>query len=402
MLKNFLLVSGAVFMALSPLSRLSARVIEIRQKAELNPTVYFSGVPGNPALTKELQTFLGVCGWFDITNNREGANYTVTAEVSGSRVIIRLIQGKTPVAGWSFSASANSREVAKTAVDTIIERTFEQLKVRSFCRSRIAFTAESSPGIRNVFICDIDGGNIQQITNYRSLNVEPGWSPDGRTIYFSKYNRSGISIVETTVATPRRSRVISSSRGINTGAAVSPDGSMMAVILSPDHQVDLYCLGLKRNERRRLTRGIAVEASPCWSPDGQRIAFVSDRRGGNPRIFICDRNGGNLQLIPSIGKDAVTPAWSKDGKIAYATRIAGNYTIAVYNPATGENRRVVELPGNWESPEWAADNRQVVCKRTSGRDSALYVIDTRSGKTRLLLKTNSRLYDPAWSPCAKK
>ena len=77
----------------------------------------------------------------------------------------------------------------------------------------------------------------------------------------------------------------------------------------------------------------------------------------------------------------------------------GNYTIAVYNPSTGENRRVIELPGNWESPEWAADNRQVVCKRTSGRDSALYVIDTKTGKQRLLLKTNSRLYDPAWSPC---
>lgn len=401
MLKIFLYASGAVLLALAPLQHLDARVIEIRKKAELNPTVYCAGVPGNPELSSELRSFLNVCGWFDLTDKPDGANYTVKAETSGSRVIIRLIQGSTPVAGWSFPASANSRELAKTAVDTIIEHAFEQLKVRAFCRSRIAFTAESAPGIRNVFVCDIDGRNVQQITNYRSLNVEPGWSPNGRTIYFSKYNRSGISIVETTVSTPRRSRVISSSRGINTGAAVSPDGSMMAVILSPDHQVDLYCLGLRHKERRRLTRGIAVEASPCWSPDGQKIAFVSDRRG-NPRIFICDRSGGNLQLIPTIGSDAVTPAWSKDGKIAYATRIAGSYTIAVYNPATGENRRVIELPGNWESPEWAADNRQVVCKRTSGRDSALYVIDTRTGKQRLLLKTNSRLYDPAWSPCAKK
>lgn len=401
MLKNLLAVSGAFFLALSPLSRLEGRIIEIRKKAELNPTVYFSGVPGNPALSKEIQTFLGVCGWFDITNRSDNADYTITAENSGNRIIIRLIHGKKPIAAWSLPASANSRELAKTAVDTVIERAFEQLKVRSFCRSRIAFTAESAPGIRNVFVCDIDGGNVQQITNYRTLNVEPNWSPDGRTIYFSKYNRSGISIVETTLATPRRSRIISSSRGINTGAAVSPDGSMMAVILSPDHQVDLYCLGLKRRERRRLTRGIAVEASPCWSPDGQKIAFVSDRRG-NPRIFISDTYGRNTQLIPSIGNDAVTPAWSKDGKIAYAARINGNYTIAVYNPATGENRRVVELPGNWESPEWAADNRQVVCKRTTGKNSALYVIDTRTGKTRLLLQTSSRLFDPSWSPCAKK
>ena len=378
--------------------KLDARVIEIRKKAELNPTVYFSGVPGNSALSNDLKTFISVCGWFDITNSADKADYTISALPGGNEIVIRLIQGRTTVAAWRFPAAANSRELAKAIVDTVIERAFAQLKVRGFCRSRIAFTAESAPGVRNVFVCDIDGGNVQQITNYRSLNVEPSWSPSGKTIYFSKYNRSGIEIVETTIATPRRSRVISASRGINTGAAVSPDGSTLAVILSPDHQVDLYCLGLNRRERRRLTRGIAVEASPCWSPDGQQLAFVSDRRG-NPRIYVSDNRGGNLRMIPSIGADAVTPAWSKDNKIAYATRIAGNYTIAVYDMKTGENRRVVELPGNWESPEWAADNRQVVCKRTVGGKAALYVIDTRTGKQRLLLQTASRLYDPSWSPC---
>ncbi|MBE6391211.1 MAG: hypothetical protein E7042_03295 [Lentisphaerae bacterium] len=396
------IVSAAILLAsLLCLPSADGRIIEIRKKSQLNPTVYFSGVPGNEKLSADLQRFLGVCGWFDLTGNSDNADYTVNAAINSGKLIVRLIHGKTPVAAWSFPANANTRELAKSAVDTVIEKAFSQLKVRGFCRSKIAFTAESAPGVRNVFICDIDGGNVQQITNYRSLNVEPGWSPNGKNIFFSKYSRSGISVIETTVATPRRSRIISSSRGINTGAAVSPDGSMLAVILSPDHQVDLYILGLNKRFRRRLTRGIAVEASPCWSPDGKSLAFVSDRRG-NPRIFISDLNGGNQKMIPTIGNDAVTPAWSKDGKIAYATRVAGNYTIAVYNPATGENRRVVELPGNWESPEWAADNRQVVCKRTYGATPALYVIDTQTGKQRILLRTNSKLFDPAWSPCAAK
>ncbi len=401
MFRRFLVaaVAGLLFSGVS--STLEARTIEIRKKAQLNPTVYFAGVPGNEQLSGVLKNFLAVCGWFDLASQSEGADYTITAQINGDRLVIRLMHGKTNVAGWSFPAKADPRELAKSAVDAVIEKAFSQLKVRGFCRSKIAFTAESAPGIRNVFICDIDGGNLRQITQYRSLNVEPSWSPDARSIYFSKYNPSGMSIVETTVATPRRSRVISSSRGINTGAAVSPDGTRLAVILSPDHQVDLYCLGLKQRERRRLTRGIAVEASPCWSPDGRSIAFVSDRRG-NPRVFTCDLSGNNLKLIPSIGNDAVTPAWSTDDKIAYATRIGGNYTIAVYNMKTGENRRVVKLDGNWESPGWAADNRQVVCKRTVGNSSALYVIDTQTGKQRILLRTKSKLFDPAWSPCVSK
>ena len=399
---KYLFTAAATALAASFLTLpLAGKTIEIRKKAQLNPGVYFAGLPGHDQLSADLRRFLAVCGWFDLTQDARTADYTVTAQVSGDRLIVRLVQGKTPLGAWSLPLKNNSRELAKTAVDAIIEKAFSQLKVRGFCRSKIAFTAESAPGIRNVFTCDIDGGNVSQITNYRSLNVEPAWSPDGKSIFFSKYNPSGISIIETTVATPRRSRIISNFRGINTGAAVSPDGSMLAAILSPDHQVDLYCLGLKHRERRRLTRGIAVEASPCWSPDGNQIAFVSDRRG-NPRIFICDSRGGNLKMIPTIGNDAVTPAWSKDGKIAYATRLAGNYTIAVYNPATGENRRAVTLSGNWESPEWAADNRQVVCKRTSGNASALYVIDTQTGKQRILLRTNSRLFDPAWSPCVAR
>ena len=401
MFKRFSVAAAGILLLWASPAILNARTIEIRKKAQLNPTVYFAGVPGNQQLSGDLKNFLAVCGWFDITPHADRADYTITAELQGGRLIIRLMHGKTNIAGWSFPAGADSRELAKSAVDAVIEKAFSQLKVRGFCRSKIAFTAESAPGIRNVFICDIDGGNLRQITQYRSLNVEPSWSPDARSIYFSKYHPSGMSIVETTVATPRRSRVISSSPGINTGAAVSPDGSRLAVILSPDHQVDLYCLGLKQRERRRLTRGIAVEASPCWSPDGRSIAFVSDRRG-NPRVYTCDLSGNNLKLIPSIGNDAVTPAWSTDGKIAYATRIGGNYTIAVYNMNTGENRRVVQLDGNWESPGWAADNRQVVCKRTVGNSSALYVIDTQTGKQRILLRTKSKLFDPAWSPCVAK
>ena len=67
----------------------------------------------------------------------------------------------------------------------------------------------------------------------------------------------------------------------------------------------------------------------------------------------------------------MTPDCSGDYKVAYATRINGRYTIAVYDPATGENKRVITLPGDWESPGWAADNRHVVCKRAIGGRSEL-------------------------------
>ena len=402
MLKHLFAAALIACFCLAP-QMLSAEDIVIRKRSQDNPTITFTGAAGDTEMNNAINRFLSVCGWFDAPRQGNSAEYTLRSERVNGFLHIYLFRADQRIAGWRFTVSGNARQTAKQVVDTVIEHVFEQLRVRGFCQSRIAFCAETAPGIRNIFLCDIDGGNIEQITNYNTLNVEPCWSPTGQTICFSKYGRTGIDVIETTVATPRRSRIISSFRGINTGAAISPDGNYLAVILSPDHQVDLYILGLNQRTRRRLTSGIAVEASPCWSPDGKKLAFVSDRRG-NPRIFIVNADGSNLQMLPTVGIDAVTPAWSSDGKIAYATRRSRGsaYSIAVYNLNTGSNEFVSRGEGGWESPGWAADNRQVVCKRILNGKSSLWIVDTLTGRERELLRTGTELFDPAWSPCIRR
>ena len=390
-----LLISGAAALTAAPMEP-----VIISKTTVYNPTIAVSGPESYPDLARELRNFLNICGWFDLTSGSR-PNYQLDARIEGGRLRLELTQGGAPVGVWSVATTGIApREIAKSAVDAIIENTFKDLKVRGFCRSKIAFCAETRPGIRNIFTCDIDGGNIEQITNYRTMCVEPAWRPDGKSICYSKYGKTTIDIAETTVAKPRRSRIISAYRGINAGAAISPDCSKMAMILSPDHKVDLYVLDLASRRLTRLTRGIAVEASPCWSPDGRRIAYVSDEIGA-PRIFTISADGRDRQLVPTIGVDAVTPDWSDDGKIVYATRLGGSYTLAVYDPATGKNTRGLEKPGTWESPAWAADNRQVVCKRSDGPKGALYVVDTLTGNVRLLISTPHPLSMPVWSPCEK-
>ena len=175
----------------------------------------------------------------------------------------------------------------------------------------------------------------------------------------------------------------------------------MAVILSFDHKVDLYVMDIRSRKLARLTKGIAVEASPCWSPDGRRIAYVSDETG-SPRINVVGIDGRGRRRLPTIGSDAVTPDWSSDDKIVFASRVGGSYTLAVYDFKTGKASRITNAPGSWESPAWAADNRQVVCKRTYLGRSGLFVVDTFTGRIRELLSTGYPLSMPAWSPCAKR
>ena len=389
----------ALFCAVFTVSAASEPIVVVK-RTTFNPTLSFQGVANDSGLSRELTNFLGVCGWFDLSRNPK-AEYILTGTLSGNRAIFTLTTGGAPAGSWSVTLSGSRRRLAQQTVDAIIQKNFKELKVKGFCSTKIAFCAQTASGVKNIYTCDIDGGDIQQITNYNALCVEPCWFPDGNSIGYSKYNRAGMDVIQT-MLNPKRSRVLTSFRGINSGAAISPDGRNLAVILSPDHKVDLYVMPAGRGGvRRRLTSGISVEASPCWSPDGREIAFVSDETGV-PKINIISIDGRNRRVLKALGSDAVTPDWSSDNKIVYATRIQGVYTIAVYDLKTGENTRITDEPGVWESPAWAADNRQVVCKRSDGRRSALYVIDSWTGRVRLLVSTPYNLSMPVWSRAGRR
>ncbi len=377
--------------------------IRVEKSVRDNPALFFSGIPGNQALSAELKKFLGVCGWFDLTADAARADYELKASPGQGGCRLDLSMGGAPVGTWNIRfAPGKERVVAQNTADAIIQHTFKELKIKGFCSTRIAFCAETGRGVKNIYACDIDGGRAEQITNFHSLCVEPCWFPGGRSIGYSKYHKSGISVCETQLS-PKRSRVLVNFDGINTGAAISPDGRSVAVISSPDHKVDLYVRSLVTGKTARLTNSVAVEASPCWSPDGRTLAYVSDATGG-PRIHLISAAGGGHRVLPVIrgGNDAVTPDWSYENKIVYAVRVNGNYTLAVYDVASGSNTRVTEEPGNWESPGWAADGRHVVATRSNGTRSAIYVVDTWTGKSRLLFRSDFNLSMPTWSKAARK
>ena len=67
--------------------------------------------------------------------------------------------------------------------------------------------------------------------------------------------------------------------GLNTGADISPNGREIALILSKDGNPELYVKNLRSGQLTRLTSSPrAAEASPSWSPDGNRIVYVSTSR----------------------------------------------------------------------------------------------------------------------------
>jgi TolB protein len=334
------------------------------------------------------------CGWFDVSS-KPGTEYIVSGGASGSTVQVNVLNntGKS-VSSINKRIDSSVRQSSHAIVDGILKDIFD---IKGLCSSKIVFCGESAKGKKEIFTCDYDGQQINQITKNSSLSVEPDWMPGMKGIVYTQYSKMFTDIVEYDI-TSKRSRRLAQFPGLNSCAAVSPNGQLLAVILSRDRQVELYIKSLNGRAFRRLTSGAAVEASPCWSPSGDKICFVSDKDGGRPALFVTGAGGGSIIKIPTLGSEAATPSWSLDNKIAYSARMGRNYAIAVYDMSEKEEQRVVSnAAGDWESPSWAPDSRHVVCSRTNAGKSELYIIDTWTGKMRPLLRTSMNLSMPAWA-----
>ncbi|GAB4126842.1 MAG: S9 family peptidase [Roseiflexaceae bacterium] len=111
--------------------------------------------------------------------------------------------------------------------------------------------------------------------------------------------------------------------------AISPDGRLVAFVrVSVDRSANRYrrTIWLASTDApdrplRRLTAGPRNDTTPCWSPDGQQLAFTSDRDGERPQIYLIALHGGEARRITSMPQGASQPAWRPDGQaLAFLAR----------------------------------------------------------------------------------
>ncbi len=373
----------------------NAQVRVVKKAIAGNPKLAYRGVAGNSELSLQIGSDLKNCGWFDIASGRK-ADYTISGKANNSSVVLSIYNGNgSPL--FSVSGKVYSRNIAWSAhraVDRILKKIFG---INGICSTRIAFCLETSRGVKNIYICDFDGNNLRRITSTPSLCVEPDWFPDAASLVYTMYRGASTDIVQTNISA-KKSRVLASSPGLNSGGAVSPNGKMLTMILSQGKRVDLYVKYLNGRGLKRLTNSRTVEASPCWSPTGSKICFVSDT-GGSPKLYLISANGGRYKRLSALGIESVSPDWSSDNKIAYAAKMGRNYSIAVLDLSRrGVSGNVISAAGDWESPSWAPDNRHVVCSRKLNGKSSLYVIDTWTGNARKVAGGKYNLGMPSWSP----
>jgi Tol biopolymer transport system component len=142
-----------------------------------------------------------------------------------------------------------------------------------------------------------------------------------------------------------------------------------------------YITGGYTSNPTRLTNNDAEDAIPSWSPDGTKIAFISDRGGTDKKpiiqIYVMNTDGTNQTNISNDDDrwDAF-PSWSPDGtKIVFTARSDGNHQIYVMNTDGTNPTRLTNNDAEDEYPSWSPDGTKIAF--TSDRDGnyEIYVMD---------------------------
>src|SRR5262245_16565756 len=228
---------------------------------------------------------------------------------------------------------------------------------------QLAFVRVISALVGEVYLVSMDGGEPKRLTFDGAGVSNLAWTPNGREIVFGSRNGGKNRLFRIPVEGGGAEWMAATGSDAQY-PAFSRDGIRLAWRQNTSDE-DIYRLALKSGSENvpplaSLIVSTAFEASPRYSPDGKRIAFVSNRSGSD-EIWVCDSDGENpIRLTSFRGPLAGSPSWSPDGKqIVFDSRPDGNADIYVVSVDGGQSRRLTADPAEDIVPSWSRDGRWI-------------------------------------------
>jgi TolB protein len=171
----------------------------------------------------------------------------------------------------------------------------------------IAFVG-SVRGNPDIYLIKDDGSNLRRLTTETSVESTQEWSPNGRQIAFTS-GRTGSPQIYVMDAEGTNVRRISNDGSWNDDAVFSPDGEKIAYTSRVNGKFQIRIANLITGESS-IIAGEGSNEQPTWSPDGQWIAFQSDRRNRIWQVYRMRADGSDLLQLTFEGENK-EPDWSK-------------------------------------------------------------------------------------------
>ena len=201
--------------------------------------------------------------------------------------------------------------------------------------SRLAFIGQGEQGTPQIFIANLDGSDVRQVTNQPTSAIMPAWSPDGGSIaYIGNSHADGGNLFVLDIATGASSQI---GDEVGFGPSFTPDGSSLLYTASaPNYPLELRTVPIAGGQSAPLfgaDANIVDSGDGSISPDGSLVTFLSsdDPLTGEtahcgPCRFMANIDGTNRQVIGGwMTNEAGT--WSPDGSRIVAMDILGEFDM---------------------------------------------------------------------------
>jgi TolB protein len=213
-------------------------------------------------------------------------------------------------------------------------------------------------------------------------------TPNVKELYTMDYDGSSahaLTAYKSTVLTP----------------AWSPDGEKIAFTSYRRGIPDIEILSRSDNRPYTFERPGGTTTTPAWSPDGSKIAFATSRDGSDMEIYVADWNGKNLRrLTVSKGVD-ISPVWNpRTGReIAFTSDRSGSPQIYIMDAEGTNVRRLIEEGGHAVNAAWSPDGQRIAFAWQKSRSNFdIYIHDLTTGQNTQLTSDAGSNEKPTWAP----
>ena len=390
-LKTYLPVLLAMFAANFVCGQSDQGTIDIPRKA---PTfgqkpvpVSLEGFSGEVADVLKFDLYVqGFC-----FTNANAAQYLISGNNSGNVTgsVTDTVAKRAILPSRIYTGTSSRRQAHAFADDIVLAITGK----KGIGQTRIAFKAQpSSYGPGEIYISDFDGHNSLPVTTDKAIVAAPAWVPGRHALCYTSYQPGHPDIFYNDLSTGQR-RILAGDSALNNSAAVSPDGSKVAMVMDKTGTVNIWLCNIDGSGSKKLT-STEEDSSPCWSPDGKWICYATKIQSRRVLAKV-PAGGGAVQVIRTSGAPSPTePDWSPDGKWIAFTRQAGDFDICVV-PADGSADPVVVAAG--EDPSWSPNSRTLVFAKRTGGSYVLSVLDVFTKQVKDVPRISGSDSEPAWA-----
>ena len=358
-----------------------AKALEFHGVISISPTAEYGGTQS--ANWKQLGVDYAVLGQFSLSAKNLSMEIRLL-DIASNQILM----------GKSFSGPVQQRDdMLFKFCDSVIEALTGKPGIAA---SKIAFVSYTK-NAKEVYLTDILGHKLRQITRHRNLTVAPRFTPDGRKLAYTSYHSGNQNLYITDLSQSKVTRLLSKRKGMNLAPAWSPDGRYMILTLSMNGNPDLYLCDSNANIIEQLTDRAGINVSATWSPDGKRIVFVSDR-SGKPHLYLMNLGSRQVQRLTFEGTENAEPSWSPtEDLIVYSSLRDGVYQICTIKPGGGAAEQVTTDLSHHEAPTWSPDGNQIIFAKRGGNRNQIYAVMKNGSFQRPVFSFPGSNNYPRWS-----